>query len=150
MKQEGKIKGMVYEASLKEGSRIYRVFQNDKLIAEGNQKELPLIPRRFMEEGLNDIAHDMIESLPNLKWCTCEICGDKYISSASRNKTCSEVCRTERHLRRKRKQPIEKKQTENVALKARELGISYGEYRAIQYMKRNGMACFSPVAHLVD
>ena len=83
MRKEGKIEGMVYEATLKEGTRIYRVFKEDKLLAECNQKELRYMPQRFIDEGLVDIANDMIDSLPNLKRRTCKICGKEFVGVSS-------------------------------------------------------------------
>lgn len=148
MKKEGKIKGMVYEATLKEGSRIYRVFQEDKLLAECNAKELRYMPKRLMEEGLHAIADDLIDTLPNLKRCTCVVCGSEFIGAASRNYTCSSKCYEEKHKIREReayvkrvggRRPEHKKDLFSEHSKeARRLGMSYGKYKAMLFIQQGG------------
>ena len=139
METKGKLKGMVYEATLKEGSRIYRVFKEGELLAEGNQKELRYIPQRLADQGMVDIANDMIDSLPSLKRCTCKICGKEFIGISSRSYTCSKECYDESQRNRARKvKKITYDSFAEASKKARELGMSYGKYKAMLFIQNGG------------
>lgn len=72
----------------------------------------------------------------------CEVCGKAYETTITRKKTCSEECSKELHRRRKKnnkkikKEEKEKKITnakllEDDVKKAKEMGISYGMYKAL-------------------
>ena len=152
MRREGNIRGMVYEATLKDGNRVYRVFRNDKLLAECNAKELRGLPRQFIDKGLGDIANDMIDSLPNFKRCTCIVCGKSFVGASARNYTCSPMCYEERHRARERaaymkrvgvtsrtmKKETKRDVNEDAVKEAKRLGMSYGKYKAMQYIQSGG------------
>lgn len=89
----------------------------------------------------------------------CEICGKIFITNLSQKVTCSPECKDERHRRmvnannRARREAIlngtlpksvRKKQkkvesVEELSRKAKEAGMSYGQYMAQRYMQERGM-----------
>ena len=143
MRRNGKIKGTVYEATLVEGSRIYRVFLEEKLLAECNAKDLKHMPHRLKDKGFENIAEDLVDTLPNLRRCTCKVCGKEFIGASSRNYTCSEECLMIAHRRRASGREVYKnvntgRQFIADSIEARKLGMSYGKYKALQYIANGG------------
>lgn len=66
----------------------------------------------------------------------CLNCGKEFIPLTYRNKLCSEECKRERikeQKSRKKKKPNE--DIVDISVKAKEMGMSYGQYQAMQYMK---------------
>lgn len=74
----------------------------------------------------------------------CEICGKEYIAHSARGKYCSRECKEVAHAENKRlgypksktKNRKKKESGLNAAItEANKLGISYGKYKAMQYIK---------------
>ena len=125
---------MKYEATVVGGIRIYRVFCNEKLLVEVDQKKLPRVPGLFEKAGYPEVAEDMIESLPNLHKCTCKVCGTEFVGAASRNYTCSSECK-KKYILMQRGRYVKKSDNEENVKRARELGMSYGKYMAMKYIE---------------
>lgn len=76
----------------------------------------------------------------------CVICGGTFYSDRHTAFTCSEQCRRERQIvtnaikREEKKNSRKTKEKDSLSVaneKAREQGISYGRYKALEYMKNN-------------
>ena len=66
----------------------------------------------------------------------CRHCGKPFEAQSYKNKLCSEECKRERikeQKHRKKKKPNE--DIVDISVKAKEMGMSYGKYQAMQYMK---------------
>lgn len=81
---------------------------------------------------------------------TCACCGKEFISNRKNGRFCSQSCREivrveqnkERYRRKKEeaKESIEVKETlAETVQKARDMGISYGQYKAMIYKKMKGV-----------
>lgn len=80
----------------------------------------------------------------------CKICGKEFIANTARKTLCSEECRRENRIRNatehnkkikemKKNAKKEKEQREiiaDIAVRAREAGMSYGQYSAMLEMRK--------------
>lgn len=82
----------------------------------------------------------------------CAVCGGTFVSNRKSAVVCSEVCRRKRRkILNEQKRELAKLEQVNkpkkprqnsidiINKKAREAGLSYGKYKALEYMKNNNI-----------
>ena len=157
MVTKGKIKGAFYEAAVENGKRIHRVIYKGEVIDECWIKDLAMAPDRLRRKGLSAIAEDLTESSPCIYRKTCRVCGKEFLSISPKILTCSEECKVKnrKETRSKyydpskkqavtiaRERRIERERDPNLAdlKEARRLGLSYGKYQAMLFIRSGGAA----------
>jgi predicted nucleic acid-binding Zn ribbon protein len=71
-------------------------------------------------------------------WCTCAICGKKFLWKNSGKKFCSDECKAKYEPpRRERKKEEKGNSLTEDAAEARKMGMSYGKYMALKYIKNS-------------